>query len=109
MLFGVSGTWLLTLLLLACSLIQFNLSGANDLRRKLLERNSPSIDLSLERGILLGLVGQVDGTAVVLQDLAFSIVRDVNVACLFVYQPRSRHKISQHATDLGTLPSLRYS
>jgi len=74
---------LLTFLLLACGLVQFNLGDANDFTGELFERNPPFVDLSLKSGILLSLVGQVNWATVVLQDLAFSIVCDVDVACSF--------------------------
>lgn len=71
----------LTLLLLAGGLVQLDISSANDLSGELFEGASPLVDLSLQSGVLLGFVGDVDGTAVVLQNLAFGIVCDIDVAC----------------------------
>ena len=56
----------LTLLLLAGGLVQLDISSANDLSGELFEGDSPLVDLSLQSGVLLGFVGDVDGTAVVL-------------------------------------------
>ena len=67
-------------MLLASGLVKLDVGGADDLRCELLERNSPLLDLGLESSVLLSLVGEVDRATVVLEDFAFGVVCNIDVA-----------------------------
>lgn len=69
-----------TLLFLACRLLEHDVGHANHLCCELFKGPSPCLNLSLQSRILLSGVGKVNGGTMICQDLAFGIVRDINVA-----------------------------
>lgn len=69
-----------TFLRLTGRLVENDVRSAHNLCSEFLEWSTPLLDLSLESGVLLGGIGEMDGATVVFQNLALGIVCHINVA-----------------------------